>query len=101
MDPIALGNIFETLMLLGFASAWPFNIVRAWRARTSIGTSVVFMAAVEFAYVCGMLSKIVSGDITYVFAFYVLDFMLVATALAIYFRNRALDKARGRPVSED
>jgi len=96
MDPVALANVFETLMLLGFAAAWPFNIVRSFRARTSVGTSPAFMIVVEFAYVCGMISKVVAGDITYVFAFYILDFMLVATGICIYLRNRAIDRSKGR-----
>ncbi len=83
-------------MLLLFASAWPFNIVRAWRARTSVGNSVVFMVVIEIAYLCGMLSKIVADNVNYVFAFYVLDFCLVGIALCIWFRNRAIDRSRGR-----
>lgn len=94
MDPIALANVLETLMLLGFASAWPFNIIRAYRARTAAGTSLYFMLVIEFAYVCGMLSKIVADNVTYVFAFYVLDFALVAVAIGLYFRNKRLDKGR-------
>lgn len=95
MDPVALANFFEMLMLLGFAAAWPFNIMRAWRARTTLGTSIGFMLVIEFAYVCGMISKVVGDNITYVFFFYVLDFTLVFIALCIYARNRAIDRAKG------
>lgn len=94
MDGIALANILETLMLLGFAAAWPFNILRAYRARTALGTSLGFMGVIEFAYICGMLSKIAADNVTYVFAFYVLDFALVAIAIALYFRNRRLDREK-------
>lgn len=94
MDPIALGNILEMMMMLGFAAAWPFNILRAYRARTAVGTSLSFMGVIEFAYVCGMLSKIVADNVTYVFAFYVLDFTLVAIAIGLYFRNRRLDRKK-------
>lgn len=92
MDPAALGDVFEVLMLLGFAAAWPFNIARAWRARTAVGTSLPFMLVIEFAYLCGIVSKVVSDEVNYVLAFYVLDFCLVATAVAIYMRNRRLDR---------
>lgn len=94
MDPVALGNILEMMMMLGFAAAWPFNILRAYRARTAVGTSLSFMGVIEFAYVCGMLSKIVADNVTYVFAFYVLDFTLVAIAIGLYFRNRRLDRKK-------
>lgn len=97
-----ISDVLEIVMLLGFAAAWPFNIVRAWRARTAIGTSVIFMGVVEFAYLCGMASKIVSGELLPVLPFYVLDFVLVGTAILIYYRNRRLDRERGRgPVMED
>ncbi len=95
MDGVALGSILEAVMMLSFATAWPFNIVRAYRARTARGTSIVFMSVIEFAYICGMLSKIVADNVTYVFAFYVLDFTLVGIAILIYFRNRAIDKSKG------
>ncbi len=95
MDGIFIANLLETLMLLGFAAAWPFNILRAYRARSARGTSLAFMGVIEFAYICGMLSKIAADNVTYVFAFYVLDFVLVGIAILIYFRNRAIDKAKG------
>lgn len=95
MDGVLLAGILESVMMLGFAAAWPFNILRAYRARTARGTSLAFMSVVEFAYVCGMLSKIVADNITYVFAFYVLDFILVGIAILLYFRNRAIDRAKG------
>ncbi len=91
---IELAHLFETLMLLGFASAWPMNILKAYRARTTVGTSLGFIIVVLCAYVCGMMSKIAGNDITYVFAFYVLDFGLVFTALIIYVRNLRLDRNR-------
>ena len=94
MDGIALANILETLMLLGFAAAWPFNILRAYRARTALGTSLGFMGVIEFAYVCGMLSTIAADNVTDGVAFYVLDFALVAIAIALYFRNRRLDREK-------
>lgn len=91
-------GIFEIGMMLCFAAAWPFNIVRAWRARTAIGSSPWFMVVIEIGYILGMMNKVVNDDVNYVFAFYVLDFVLVLIGLSIYVRNRAIDKARGRTI---
>ena len=93
-------GIFEIGMLLCFAAAWPFNFVRAWRARTAVGTSPWFMLVIELGYVLGMINKVVNDDVNYVFAFYVLDFVLVLIGLAIYARNKAIDRSRGRASSE-
>lgn len=93
-------GIFEIGMMLCFAAAWPFNISRAWRARTAVGTSPWFMLVIEVGYTLGMINKVVNDDVNYVFAFYVLDFILVLIGLSIYVRNRTLDRSRGRTVQE-
>ena len=93
-------GIFEIGMMLCFAAAWPFNIVRAWRARTAVGTSPWFMLVIELGYVLGMINKVINDDVNYVFAFYVLDFVLVLIGLTIYARNKAIDRSRGRTSSE-
>ena len=93
-------GIFEIGMMLCFAAAWPFNIARSWKARTAVGTSPWFMLVIELGYVLGMMNKYVNNDVNYVFAFYVLDFVLVLIGLAIYARNKTIDRSRGRASSE-
>ncbi len=95
MDLLATG-VFEVGMLLCFAAAWPFNIIKSYRSRTAVGTSPAFMLVIELGYIFGMANKIVRDDINYVVAFYILDFILVAIGLAIYARNRKLDAAAGK-----
>ena len=43
-------------------------------------------------YLCGLAGKFISGNITYVAAFYVADILMVSIDLALTFRNRALDR---------
>ena len=95
-----LTGIFEVGMLLCFAAAWPANIYKAYRARTTLGTSLPFMLIVELGYVCGMANKLINDDINYVMAFYIFDFILVLIGIIVYFRNMAIDKAKGRDRSE-
>ena len=101
-----LTGIFEVGMLLCFAAAWPANIYKAYRARTTLGTSLPFMVIVEIGYVCGMLNKVVNDEVfvegvfNYVMAFYIFDFVLVLIGIIVYFRNMAIDKAKGRDHSE-
>jgi hypothetical protein len=86
---MAIG-IFEAAMLLCFAASWPFNLRKAYRARTNVGTSILFMVIILAGYACGVINKLVNDDISYVLAFYLLDMALVSVGVAIYFRNRAL-----------
>ena len=100
-----IGGIFEVIMLLCFAAAWPANILKAYRARTAVGTSLPFMLIIEVGYVCGMLNKVVNDEVfidgvfNYVLAFYILDFCLVLIGVILYFRNRAIVRA-GRADAE-
>ncbi len=87
-------GIFEAAMLVCFAASWPFNLVRAYRVRTNIGTSILFMSIVLLGYICGITNKLVNDDINYVLAFYLLDLALVSIGILIYFRNRLFDKKR-------
>ena len=76
-----IGGIFEVIMLLCFAAAWPANILKAYRARTAVGTSLPFMLIIEVGYVCGMLNKVVNDEVfidgvfNYVLAFYILVYL--------------------------
>lgn len=86
-------GIFEAAMLICFAASWPFNLVKAYRARTNVGTSILFMSIVLLGYVCGIINKLVSDDINYVLAFYILDLLLVTIGVLIYLRNMRIDSA--------
>ena len=88
-------GIFEVGMLLCFAASWPFNLTKAYRARTNIGTSILFMAVVWLGYIFGIINKLVNDDINYVLAFYLLDLLLVSIGIAIYMRNSVLDRESG------
>jgi len=84
-------GIFEAAMLVCFAASWPFNLRKAYRARTNVGTSILFMSIVLLGYIFGVINKLVSDDISYVLAFYLLDIALVSTGVIIYIRNRKFD----------
>jgi len=79
-------------MLTCFGASWPFNIYKSWISRTARGKSVVFGYFVITGYMLGLISKFISGDITYVVAFYVADVVMVSIDLALTLRNRHLDK---------
>ncbi len=92
-------SIFEIGMLLGFGFAWPSNIYKSLKSRTAAGRSAIFLYAILFGYVCGIINKILySNDI--VLYLYILNFIMVSIDTALYFRNRRLDREREKAAEE-
>ena len=89
-----MANLLEVIMLVCFGASWPINLSKAVKAGTAKGTSLPFFLLIEFGYLCGIMAKIISGNITYVIAFYVLNILVVGANVVVYFRNRRLDEAR-------
>ena len=87
-----MAEILEALMVISFGLSWPMNIMKSLRAKSTKGKSIMFLLLIEFGYVCGIISKLVSGNITYVFIFYVLNLLMVGTDIFLYFRNRKLER---------
>jgi uncharacterized membrane protein YczE len=86
-----MGQFFEALMVISFGISWPMNIIKSFKARTAKGKSLFFLWFILFGYFCGIVSKLLSGAITYVFVFYVINFIMVTVDIVLYFRNSALD----------
>lgn len=86
-----MAQVCEMLMLICFGLSWPFNIAKSLRARTARGKSVIFEICVIIGYLCGLAGKFISGNITYVVVFYILDILMVTTDLCLTLRNRKLD----------
>ena len=82
-------------MMLGFGLAWPFNISRSLRTKTAAGKSFLFMITIEFAYVCGMIHKILH-NFDWVFWLYVLNFVMVLIDTVLMIRHTKLDIFRKR-----
>ena len=84
-------DILEMMMLSCFGVAWPTSILKSWRAKTAKGKSIIFLAVVFLGYICGISAKIVGNEVTYVLFFYVLNFVMVAIDIALYFVNSHRD----------
>jgi hypothetical protein len=89
-------KIFEVIMLLCFGAAWPFSVLNSYQARTAKGKSFVFLLALIVGYISGMINDVIHGP-NYVLFFYALNLVLVLADLALYFRNRRLDREREKP----
>lgn len=92
-------EILEIVMLICFGFSWPINVIKAYRARTTKGKSVIFISLILLGYVAGITSKFINPDFDYaskwyVLFFYFLNFTMVSLDLVMYIRNYRLDKKR-------
>lgn len=86
-------SLFEIIMLVCFGAAWPFSIYKSYTSRSVSGKSPYFLMIVMMGYVSGILHKLFYSYDQVIFM-YILNFLLVSTDLAIYFRNLKLQKQR-------
>ncbi|HOP10879.1 MAG TPA: hypothetical protein PK629_05250 [Oscillospiraceae bacterium] len=85
-------EVFELIMVLCFGVSWPVSIAKSWKCRTAKGKSPIFLVFIIIGYLSGIVWKLLSNNITYVFWFYVLNLLMVAVDLCLYFRNARLDR---------
>ena len=88
-------SIYEAGMLICFGAAWPTNIAKSIKARTSKGKSLSFLLIVLAGYVFGILNKVIYHPDDIVLILYIINFVMVGVDTAFWFRNRKLDLAAG------
>lgn len=94
-----MAEFLEVAMIVSFGISWPLNAVKAYRARSAKGTSIVFLMLIFFGYICGIASKFLSeaymasfSEKWYVLVFYFINLITVSVNIFIYVRNYRLDK---------
>ena len=87
-----MGAMFESIMLICFGLSWPLNVIKAYRARTTQGTSLPFILLIITGYIAGITAKLISGQLNYVLIVYLLNLAIVSLNVVVYFRNLSLDK---------
>ena len=94
-----MSEFLEIVMIVSFGASWPMNVMKSYKARTAKGKSLGFLCLILFGYVAGISSKLMNeaymaafAQKWYVLFFYVLNFIMVAADLVLYFRDTRLDK---------
>lgn len=87
-----MNSIMETAMVLCFGASWSLSLYKSITSRTAKGKSLLFECLICIGYVFGICGKLLGGTITYVFAFYILNFVMVSLDIVMYLRNRRLDR---------
>jgi hypothetical protein len=84
-------SFFEAGMLLCFGASWPVNIYKSLKSRATGGKSLMFLFIVDAGYIFGIINKLLySRDM--VLALYILNFLMVAFDICLFFRNRRLER---------
>jgi hypothetical protein len=84
-------ELFEAFMVICFGISWPISIIKSYKSKTAKGKSLFFLCMILFGYACGIVSKLISGNITYVLIFYILNFIMVSIDIILCLKNRKLD----------
>lgn len=95
-----MAEILEVVMIISFGASWPMNVIKSYRSRTAKGKSLAFLLLIFFGYIAGIAAKLLNDaymsqirDKWYVLFFYVLNLLMVAADIILYFRNRRLDNS--------
>ena len=94
-----MSEFLEIVMILCFGASWPFNVMKAYKARTAKGKSLLFLCLIIIGYIAGITSKFLNeaymasiGEKWYVLFFYFLNLIMVGMDIILYIRNKKLDK---------
>ncbi len=87
-----MSAVLEAIMLVCFGLSWPINAMKAWKARSAVGTSWMFLALITFGYIAGIAAKFVGGTVNWVLAVYIINLVALMVNWAVFARNRMLDK---------
>ena len=91
-----MAAVLEAIMLVCFGLSWPINAMKAWKSRTAVGTSWMFLSLITLGYVAGIAAKFVGGMVNWVLIVYFINLAALAVNWAIYARNKTLDDKRRR-----
>ncbi|MCQ2592660.1 MAG: hypothetical protein MJ188_07725 [Treponema sp.] len=89
-------HLLEAGMLVCFGFSWPINVVKAYKARTTKGTSLAFIFLIITGYIAGISAKIINGQFNYVLGVYFLNLAIVSANIFVYIRNKNLDRKATR-----
>ena len=87
-----MSEVLETVMLVCFGLSWPINVWKNAKAKTAKNMSLRFILLIVAGYAAGIIAKIHSGTVSYVLAVYILNLIIVAVNVPVYFVNRRHDR---------
>lgn len=89
-----MNEILEATMLICFGASWPISVYKNYKAETAKSMSLQFILLIILGYSAGITAKIITGQLNYVFAVYIINLIFVLLNFAVYFINRHKDAER-------
>ena len=87
-----IGEVLEAAMIILFGISWPISVYKSLKAKTAKGKSILFLSFILVGYFVGILGKIITNNINWVFIFYCINITFVSIDFIIYFINLKRDK---------
>ena len=87
-----LGEILEASMIILFGISWPISVYKSFKAKIAKGKSILFLSFILVGYIVGILGKIITNNINWVFIFYCINLTFVSIDFILYFYNHKRDK---------
>ena len=87
-----IGEVLEAAMIILFGISWPISVYKSLKAKTAKGKSILFLSFILVGYFIGILGKIITNNINWVFIFYCINITFVSIDFIIYFINLKRDK---------
>lgn len=91
-----MSEILEIIMVLCFGFAWPINLIKGIKSKSTKGISPRFYLMIIIGYVAGIISKFMNEAYMasfaakwYVLIFYFINLVMVGANLVVYFINRS------------
>lgn len=93
-------DILEVLTIFCFGLSWPLSIRKSYISRSTKGKSLFFEVFLMVGYAFGIVRKCIQTTVLHhagmvfglSFSFYVLNFVAISIDIALYFRNRHIEK---------
>lgn len=78
-------------MLICFGLAWPLNIIKSLRTKSTQGKSVLFLIVILIGYVAGITHKLLYSR-NIVLVLYCINFAMVSMDTFLYFHYRRRER---------
>lgn len=88
---------FEIVMLICFCVSWPVSIAKMLKTKSSEGKSIVFSALIFAGYVCGVIQKLILGNIVepleiIAFSMYFVNLAFIFIDSVLYYKYKKVGK---------